>query len=199
MSSALEVAALAFERGLRELGLSGEEPELGNAAQFGQWAALAMAAGALWHQHGVAPDDPQPPCAHCGPAGAVWHVRFGPLLDTRCAQTLMRAPTYASLTELTGRQALLAIDSHGGQTLIPLFQFGPDGQPSAWVQPVLRALASVDITGWKVATWLFTLNPELEGQSPLMWLRDGRDLQAVLSAAPAAPALRAATAAARNS
>jgi hypothetical protein len=125
-------------------------------------------------------------------------VRFGPLLDPRWAQALLKIPTFAGLQDLIQRQELLAIDSHDGQTLVPLFQFGEDGRPFIWLQPVMSALAEVDITGWKVATWLFTPNPELEGQPPLTWLKAGRDLRAVLAAAPEAPALRAATSAART-
>jgi hypothetical protein len=124
----------------------------------------------------------------------VWHVRFGPLLDTRWAQALLQIPTWAGVQELIERQELLAIDSHDGQTLIPLFQCGEDGRPRPWLQPVMRALAEVDFRGWKVATWLFTPNPDLEGRSALAWLTAGRDLGPVLASAPNAPALRVAAA-----
>jgi hypothetical protein len=190
----LDDAAASFERSLRGLGLSGDEPELGDAVQFGQWAALAAAAGARWHALGVAPDDPHPPCAHCGPAGALWHVRFGPLLDTRYAQALLGVPTHEALQDLIERHRLLAVISHGGQILIPLFQFGEDGRVHPAVAPVLSVLAEAEATGWKMATWLFTPRTELEGHAPLAWLKAGRPVDTVLAAArnappPAAPQL----------
>jgi hypothetical protein len=190
------VAGASFESTLNSLGVQNDESALSDAAQFGRWAALAAAAGALWHRRGTAADDPHPPCAHCGPTGSYWHVRFGPLLDARWAQALLRIPSYGGVQELVEQRALLAISSHEGQPVIPVFQFGDDGQPYAWLAPVLRALADVDITGWKVATWLFTPNPELGGRSPLAWLNESADLEPVLAAAPNAPALRAASRAA---
>jgi hypothetical protein len=192
VSTPLDVAASAFELSLRRLGLSGDEAELGDAAQFGQWAALAAAAGARWHALGVAPDDPQPPCAHCGPAGALWHRRFGPLLDTRYAQALLGEPSHTALHNLIERHELLAVISHQSQTHIPLFQFGDDGRPLPAIPPVLQVLAESGATGWKMATWLFTPAATLEGQAPIAWLKAGRDVQPVLDQARIAPPVPAA-------
>src|SRR5262245_24519817 len=100
MSTALAAAAASFEVGLRGLGFSGDESELGDAAQFGLWAAQAAAAGARWHRQGLAADDPHPVCAHCGPASFVWHVRFGPLLDVRHGMALLGITTHAALNDL---------------------------------------------------------------------------------------------------
>jgi len=61
----LDAAAASFKATLRELGLSGDEPELGDAARLGQRAALVAAASALWQRH------------------------LGPLLDLRQAQQLL--------------------------------------------------------------------------------------------------------------
>jgi hypothetical protein len=191
MGTALDDAAASFERTLRRLGLSGDEPELGDAAQFGQWAALAAAAGARWHAQGVAADDPHPPCTHCGPAGAMWHVRFGPLVDTRYAQALLGVPSHEALHDLIEGHRLLAVISHGGQVLIPLFQFGDDGRVHPAVAPVLSALGEAEATGWKMAVWLFTARTELDGQAPLVWLKAGREVAPVLAVARDAPPPRA--------
>ena len=184
------LAGLSFESALAGLGLPDGDAVVADAAQFGRWAALTAAAGALWYRQGIAPDDPNPPCQHCGPTGSYWHIRFGPLLDPRWAQALLGLPTYSGVLELVEQQALLAISSHEGKAVIPAFQFGENGQPHAWIAPVLRALAAVDMTGWKVATWLFTANPELGGRSPLAWPNESGELEPVLAAAPNAPALR---------
>jgi hypothetical protein len=198
VSTALEAAAASFELGLRGLGLSGDECELGDVAQFGLWAAQAAVAGARWHARGIAADDPQSVCLHCGPASFPWHVRFGPLLDVRHAMALLDIPTHEQLDELIQDHRLLAFSSHAGQLVVPVFQFGEDARPYAGLPAVLEALAAVDITGWKVATWLFAHNPQLDGTAPHGWLKAGRDLPRVLEATRTAPADRAAAAAARG-
>jgi hypothetical protein len=187
MNTALSDAAAAFESSLRELGLTGEELELGDAARFGQWAAVAAVAGALWFGQGTAPDDPQPPCAHCGPAGAIWHVRFGPLLDTRSAQALLGVESHLGFHQLIEDRQLLAFSGHEGQMVVPAFQIGDNRRPLPAVPAVLGALAENEITGWKVATWLFNTRDDLDGEAPIAWLRAGRDLDRVLVAAHNTP------------
>ena len=115
-------------------------------------------------------------------------MKFGPLLDPRYAQSLLGAPTHEGLHELIRQNRLLAVTSHGGQTLIPLFQFTGDGRLHPALGPVLDALAEAHVTGWKVATWLFKPNAELAEADPITWLRQGRDVDAVLAAARHAPA-----------
>jgi hypothetical protein len=187
MSTALDAAVASFENSLRGLGLTGEEAELGDAAQFGQWAAISAAAGALWFGQGIAPDDPEPPCAHCGPAGSVWHVRFGPLLDTRRAQALLGVKSHQDFHQLIEDRQLLAFSGHEGQMVVPAFQIGDNRSPMPAVPAVLGALAENEILGWKVATWLFNTRDDLDGQAPIAWLRAGRDVDRVLVAARNTP------------
>jgi hypothetical protein len=100
-------------------------------------------------------------------------------------------PTHEALHDLIQLHRLLAVTSHGGQTLIPLFQFGEDGRLHPAVARVLSVLAEAEATGWKMATWLFTPSAELEGQSPIAWLKAGRDVDPVLALARNAPPPRA--------
>jgi hypothetical protein len=65
MTAGLDMAAASFKATLRELGVSGDEPEFGDGAQLGQRAALVAAASVLWRQ------------------------QLGPLLDIRQAQELL--------------------------------------------------------------------------------------------------------------
>ena len=164
MSAALDTAAASFKATLRELGLSGDEPELGDAARLGQRAALVAA------------------------AAAVWQKQLGPLLEMRHAQQLLGVGSRQAVHDLIQRHRLLALTTEDRRTLIPVFQFTEAGRPYEAVPPILRIFAQAEATGWTTASWFTTPCPELDGQSPMAWISEGRDLDAVLDAARAAAA-----------
>ena len=164
MSAALDTAAASFKATLRELGLSGNEPELGDAARLGQRAALVAA------------------------AAAVWQKQLGPLLEMRHAQQLLGVGSRQAVHDLIQRHRLLALTTEDRRTLIPVFQFTEAGRPYEAVPPILRIFAQAEATGWTTASWFTTPCPELNGQSPMAWISEGRDLDAVLDAARAAAA-----------
>src|ERR687885_1178701 len=124
VSVALDTAAASFKTTLRELGLSGDEPELGNAARLGQRAALVAAASALWQR------------------------QLGPLLDIRQAQELLGVGSRQAVHDLVQRHRLLALSTEDRRTLIPLFQFGEGGRPYQAVPPILRTFAEAGATRW---------------------------------------------------
>ena len=164
MSAALDTAAASFKATLRELGFSGNEPELGDAARLGQRAALVAA------------------------AAAVWQKQLGPLLEMRHAQQLLGVGSRQAVHDLIQRHRLLALTTEDRRTLIPVFQFTEAGRPYEAVPPILRIFAQAEATGWTTASWFTTPCPELDGQSPMTWISEGRDLDAVLDAARAAAA-----------
>jgi hypothetical protein len=164
VSAALDTAAASFKATLRELGLSGDEPELGDAARLGQRAALVAAAGALWQR------------------------QLGPLLEMRQAQQLLRVGTRQAVHDLIQRHRLLALTTEDRRTLIPLFQFTEAGRPYDAVPAILRIFAEAEATGWTTASWFTTPSPDLDAETPIAWIRAGRDLGTVLNAAHAAAA-----------
>jgi hypothetical protein len=164
MSAALDTAAAAFKATLRELGLSGDEPELGDATRLGQRAALAAAASALWQR------------------------QLGPLLEMRQAQQLLGVGSRQAVHDLIQRHRLLALTTDDRRTLIPLFQFRETGRPYQAVPPVLRIFAKAEATGWTIASWFTTPTPDLDGQTPIAWIKAGGDLDRVADAARAAAA-----------
>jgi hypothetical protein len=164
VSEELDTAAASFKATLRELGLSGDEPELGDAARLGERAALVAAAGALWQGH------------------------LGPLLQMRQTLELLGVGSRQAVHDLIHRHSLLALQTKDRRTLIPLFQFGETGRPYEAVPPILRIFARADATGWTVASWFTTPTADLEGDSPIAWIRAGRDREPVLNAARAAAA-----------
>ena len=164
MSTALDAAAASFKATLRELGLSGDEPELGDASRLGQRAALVAAAGALWQR------------------------QLGPLLDMRQAQQLLGVGSRQAVHDLIQRHRLLAVFTQDRRTLIPSFQFAESGRPHEAIPPILRIFAEAEATGWTVASWFTTPSTDLDGQTPLDWIRTDGDLATVLDAARAAAA-----------
>jgi len=164
VNAALDTAAASFKATLRELGLSGDEPELGDAARLGQRAALVAVAGALWQR------------------------QLGPLLDIRQAQQLLGVGSRQAVHDLIQRYRLLALTTEDRRTLIPVFQFTEAGRPYDAVPPLLRVFAEVEATGWTTASWFTTPSPDLGGQTPIAWIKAGRDLESVLDAARTAVA-----------
>jgi hypothetical protein len=164
VSAALDTAAASFKATLRELGLSGDEPELGDAARLGQRAALVAAAGALWQR------------------------QLGPLLDMRQAQQLLGVGSRQAVHDLIQRHRLLALTTEDRRTLIPAFQFTEAGRPYEAVPLLLRIFAEAEATGWTTASWFTTPNPDLDGQTPIAWIKAERELESVADAARAAAA-----------
>ena len=164
VSVALDTAAASFKATLRELGLSGEEPELGDAVRLGQRAALVAAAGALWRR------------------------QLGPLLEMRQAQELLGVGSRQAVHDLIERHRLLALSTEDRRTLIPLFQFGEAGRPCKAVPPILRIFAEAEATGWTVASWFTTPSADLDDHTPIAWIKAGRNQETVLDAAHAAAA-----------
>jgi len=164
VNPALEAAAASFKATLSELGLSGDEPELGDALRLGQRAALIAAAGALWQR------------------------QVGPLLDIRQAQQLLGVGSRQAVHDLVQRRRLLALVTEDHRTLIPVFQFSEAGRPYEVVPPILRIFPEAEASSWTVASWFTTQSADLEGYSPIAWLKAGRGPEIVQDAARAAAA-----------
>lgn len=159
VTAALDTAAASFRATLAELGLSGHEPEFGDAARLGQRAALVAA------------------------AGAVWHGQLGPVLDLRQASELLGVSTHQTVFDLLEGRRLLAVSTKDGRTLIPVFQFTESGRLDEAVSTILGIFGDVEATGWTIASWFTTPNPELEQYTPIAWIRAGRDVDVVAGAA----------------
>ena len=164
VSGALDTAATSFKATFRELGLSGDEPELGDATRLGQRAALVAAAGALWQR------------------------QLGPLLEMRQAQQLLGVGSRQAVHDLIQRHRLLGLVSEDRRTLIPLFQFNEAGRPYDAVPSILRIFAEAEATGWTTASWFTTPSTDLDEQTPIAWVKAGRNLETALDAARAAAA-----------
>lgn len=80
------------------------------------------------------------------------------------------------LASRQGDGEVLGLVTSDGDTVYPVFQFWRlDGRVEVRPDliPVFQTLQGFD--GWAVAALLHTPAPELEGTTPLQWLRAGRD------------------------
>jgi hypothetical protein len=154
----LDRATSAFRRRLAvvvaTVGLPREEPE-----PLGERAGLAAAATALWTDH------------------------VGPFLDTEGVMALLDGVSKQAVSQRVRGRRLLALQTGSGRLVYPLWQF-QEGAPLPGLAEVLDA-AGYDpgrpSTGWTVASWLATDDPDLGG-SPRALLAAGR-LEPVLAAA----------------
>ena len=85
--------------------------------------------------------------------------------------------------ERTQRGTLLALRDQEGTNRYPAFQFGADGRPLPALGDVMRTLTRVVETPYTIAAWLTSTEPELDGHSPVDWLRSGRDPTAIVTQA----------------
>lgn len=146
----VERAAAAFSRRLTELvastGLPHEEPE-----PLGERAGLAAAAGALWTDHA------------------------GPFLDTEGVAAALDGVSKQAVSQRVQGRRLLALRTGSGRWVYPLWQFHHGALLPGL--PEVLAAAGYDprrpVTGWTVASWLATEDPELGG-APRDLLAAGR-------------------------
>jgi len=159
MTHALATAATAFEQTLHDLGFSGDEPELGDAAELGKRGALLAVSDVVWKRH------------------------LGPMLDCKQVQMMLGGCTRQAISDLAKRKRLLALPDAKGRLRFPSFQFTSTGRPLACLADILELFAMADVNPYTFASWFVTPQPMLAGESPVCWLRSGRDVSVVVEAA----------------
>jgi hypothetical protein len=159
MNNALATAATAFEQALYDLGFSGDEAELGDAAELGRRGALLAV------------------------SEVVWRRRLGPLLDSRQVRELLGGMTRQAVSDLAKRGRLLALPDERECLRFPAFQFGRVGRPLLGVAEIRRIFAPAEISPYTVASWFVTPQPLLDDTPPAQWLADGRDPTLAIEAA----------------
>ncbi|MEZ5331149.1 MAG: hypothetical protein R2991_03640 [Thermoanaerobaculia bacterium] len=157
-ASFVDRAALAFRERLSELvesyGLPAEEPE-----PLGERASLDAAAAAVWTEH------------------------VGPFLETEGVSKVLDGVTRQAVSQRVRAGRLLALRTGNGRLVYPLWQF----RNGALLPGLTEVLATAGLdperpaTGWTLASWLCTVDPELDG-APRELLAAGR-IEPVLAAA----------------
>ena len=111
---------------------------------------------------------------------AAWRKVLGPLLETGQVQELLNPQ---EVSDLTRKGCLLALPGFGGRKLYPAFQLSPDGRPYPEIAKVLEILSDVVETPYTIASWLVSPQDLLGGETPIAWLRAGKDSSQILAAA----------------
>lgn len=144
----LATAAASFEQALAELGITGDEEELGDPAELGRRAAVLAASDVVWRKH------------------------LGPSYSSRQVRELLRIGSRQAVSDLVKRHRLLALPTRDGRLAFPAFQFTASGRPLPGLPPILSVFADAVESPYTVASWFVTAEPLLEGKTPAEWLRE---------------------------
>ena len=148
MSGALAIAADAFEKTLEELGLG---TDLSDPVALGRRAALLAAADSVWGRH------------------------LGAMFDAEQAKVVLGVSSRQAVSDLAKRGRLLAVDAASGRKLYPAFQFGKGGRPYLELVAILKLFQGVVETPYTIASWLASPNTLLGNETPIDWMRSGRE------------------------
>ena len=108
------------------------------------------------------------------PQPSPWAKVLGPVYTTGGVRALLGDITRQAVDDRVNRGTLFALTTADRHRVFPAFQFDEKSEPLdglAEVVTMLRPLADE----WMVASFLTQPAGELDGRSPVVWLRDGRD------------------------
>lgn len=94
----------------------------------------------------------------------------GPFHDTSGVATVLGV-TEQVVEERRAAGTILAVQTSDGVWVYPVFQFGGH-EVDPELLPAIHALR--DRPAWSAALWLVTPNDDLDGLSPIAWIRAGR-------------------------
>jgi hypothetical protein len=112
-----------------------------------------------------------------------WDEQLGPLYEwSDVADVLGTVGTRQGISDLAKRRRLLALGTKGGKVLYPAFQFS-GARTITGLHELLVELDGSGASPWTQASWFVTPQDELEGQTPVAYLKlhplDEHVLQAV--------------------
>lgn len=120
------------------------------------------------------------------PVPSGWDERLGPLYGTRRVQTLLGGVSRQAVADRRDRKTLLGLRRADGTWVYPAFQFTARGEVLKDVAVVLSWFGDGEVDDRRLAEWLVSPLPALDGDSPIGWLCRGRDFAPVEAAAQAA-------------
>jgi len=102
-----------------------------------------------------------------------WSEHLGPFYDAEgVAALLARDGRTISRQAVSKRKGLLALTTGSGRVVYPAGQFR-GRVPVPGLDAVLHELPEGLVSRWTVASWLFSPEPELDGERPIDVLGDG--------------------------
>ncbi len=122
-------------------------------------------------------------------SATAWADHLGPLLDVRATMEILGVTTRQAVYDLVARHRLLGLPRHVGGMAFPVFQFDPTtGRPYGALPGLLAVFAAGDVDAYTVASWLATVQDELDGRCPASLLDDPATARALRLAAKRAAA-----------
>ena len=112
-----------------------------------------------------------------------WQEALGPLLDLESIRKTLGDERAEEARDLGSRQRLLVLPTADGRQLYPGFQFTDQGRPYPGIETVLGIFTEVVATPYTIASWMVSPQDLLDGETPVTWLRAGRDSAPLLEAA----------------
>jgi hypothetical protein len=110
-------------------------------------------------------------------ASQAWENELGPLLSTADVRELLGGVSRQRVDELLRSKRLIGPSDRAGHRQYPAFQFH-DGQPLESLITAFWTVADAAISPWTAAAWCTAAdNAALDGLSPLVWARRGRDAE----------------------
>jgi hypothetical protein len=120
-----------------------------------------------------------------------WTEHLGGFYDANgVAALLSRGRAPLSRQAVHKRKGLLALTTGSGRVVYPTFQFVADGVLPG-LDAVQEAVPEELASRWTLASWLVSPQPDLDGQTPVEALREGRVAPVVSAARQWAAALAA--------
>jgi hypothetical protein len=107
-------------------------------------------------------------------AEEVWEGELGPLLSSAQVRELLGGVSRQRVDELLRSHRLIGLADSGGRRRFPGFQF-VDGRPQAPLIDAFWTLSDSAVEGWTAASWCVATDDALDGLSPALWAREGRD------------------------
>jgi hypothetical protein len=107
-------------------------------------------------------------------------AEIGPFYDTAGVEALLGGVSKQAVEARRRARTILALKTTDGRWAYPTFQFtGGDVDPA--LVPAIQAFR--DAPPWSAALWFVTANPDLDGATPLDWVRNERPSDVLLSSA----------------
>jgi len=107
-------------------------------------------------------------------ADQVWEGELGPLLSTAHVRELLGGISRQRVDELARGHRLISLSDSSRRRWFPVFQF-KDGRPVQSLVAAFSMIAEATESGWTAAAWCVAPDPALDGNSPAVWAKSGRD------------------------
>ena len=109
-------------------------------------------------------------------AAEVWEHELGPLLSSAQVRALLGDVSRQRVDELLRNRRLIGLLDQGGRRRFPAFQFH-DGRAQQPLVAAFWTIADAAASPWTAASWCVSDDDQLDGLSPVRWVRERRDLE----------------------